>query len=577
MGVSCVLLEMIEMSHLLIFFPRVGVLGDGSTLILIGTVAHQQAVESEVHPQEEKSRILPAKYLKVTGIDYVTFATASGRSIPVVSRYTNVKVIGTGSYGTVLSAKDAVAEATGIGPMEVAVKHTVLVEDKLNVEDWPDIVRIIREVELLRDFHHENILSISDIFPQPSGYAMTSIGIVTPMYKGGTLATYQPRSLAQIMAFSRQILCALSFMHNNNVLHRDIKRDNIFVTEDGRSVVLGDFGLARGPIWESFVVYTETDWDLQKLSTPYRSVPGDRMGMRSSTSGSTAEVMTTRIVTAPYRAPELLLNHDHYDGRIDVFATGCVVAELIFAPGSSRSHLFKHDDTNNKDLEYQYTRDCLAQQLVMDCLLNGDDDTDEALESRIDAMSDWLDYGPRARYLKQFQGLTVSEDLRRAVLMESCTVQKVREKFAIIQAENPGPLVMHVLRSLLTFDPRQRPQSQEMLLEFDEVFDMGFEGYCGEGEYSGPSEDDLELEIETGLPTESSRYVCAKEILWNLMLDSRKTLKSSGKIEARRVTDIFEHDRFTAGSGIGRIHQLADELSRKYLSRRVVPTSAHPD
>lgn len=33
------------------------------------------------------------------------------------------------------------------------------------------------------------------------------------------------------------------------------------------------------------------------------------------------------------------------------------------------------------------TRDCLAQQLVMDCLLNGDDDTDEALESRIDAMS----------------------------------------------------------------------------------------------------------------------------------------------------------------------------------------------
>lgn len=69
------------------------------------------------------------------------------------------------------------------------------------------------------------------------------------------------------------------------------------------------------------------------------------------------------------------------------------------------------------------------------------------------------------------------------------------------------------------------------------------------------------------------------------MLDSRKTLKSSGKIEARRVTgntggisaidmmpslamcsDIFEHDRFTAGSGIGRIHQLADELSRKYLS-----------
>ncbi|KAF4713447.1 Mitogen-activated protein kinase, partial [Perkinsus olseni] len=210
--------------------------------LLSRTVAYHQASEPESPPQEEED-------LTVTSscycINYVTFATASGRSIPVDSRYTDVKVIGTGSYGTVLSAKDSLAEVTGVGPKEVAVKHTVLVEDKLDVEDWPDIVRIIREVELLRDFHHENLLSLTDVFPQPSGYAMTNIGIVTPMCKGGTLATYQPRSLAQVMAFTRQILSALSFMHSHNVLHRDIKRDNLFVTEGGRSVVLGDFGLAR--------------------------------------------------------------------------------------------------------------------------------------------------------------------------------------------------------------------------------------------------------------------------------------------------------------------------------------------
>ncbi|KAF4701137.1 Mitogen-activated protein kinase, partial [Perkinsus olseni] len=424
----------------------------------------------------KKRKTLPSR----RGINYVTFATASGRSIPVDSRYTDVKVIGTGSYGTVLSAKDSLAEATGVGPKEVAVKHTVLVEDKLDVEDWPDIVRIIREVELLRDFHHENLLSLTDVFPQPSGYAMTNIGIVTPMCKGGTLATYQPRSLAQVMAFTRQILSALSFMHSHNVLHRDIKRDNLFVTEGGRSVVLGDFGLARAP-----------PHALARLSTPYRSVPGDRVSARSS-SGSNAELMTTRIVTAPYRAPELLLNHDDYDGRVDVYATGCVVAELVYAPGSSRSHLFKHDDTSNKDLEYQYTRDCLAQQLVMECLLHDVDETDEALERRIDSISDWLDAGPRPRYLKQMRGLGVSEDLRRAVLRGSCTIQKIREKVAIIHAENPGPLVMHVLRSLLTFDPRQRPQSHEMLQEFDEIFEVDLGDNCGRAEYDGPVEDDLE-------------------------------------------------------------------------------------
>mmetsp|Transcript_26697 Transcript_26697/g.21974 ORF Transcript_26697/g.21974 Transcript_26697/m.21974 type:complete len:144 (-) Transcript_26697:8-439(-) len=121
---------------------------------------------------------------------------------------------------------------------------------------------------------------------------------------------------------------------------------------------------------------------------------------------------------------------------------------------NSRSHLFKHEDTNNKDLEYQYTRDCLAQQLVMHCLLNGVDDTDEAIEDVIDSLCDWLDAGPRPKYMRQFCGVAVSDDLRRATLRGSCHVQKVREKFAIVQARNPGELITPILRSLLTFDPR---------------------------------------------------------------------------------------------------------------------------
>ncbi|KAF4659383.1 Mitogen-activated protein kinase [Perkinsus chesapeaki] len=511
-------------------------------------------------PISKRPRVTKKKLVR-HGINYVTFQTESGRSIPLDCRYTDVKVIGTGSYGTVLRARDT--HTMGTDSEEVAVKHTVLVEDKLDVDDWPDIVRIIREVELLRDFHHNNILSLVDIFPQPPAYAMTSIGIVTPLYKGGTLATYQPRSLAQVMAFTRQVLSALAFMHGHNVLHRDVKRDNIFVSKDGSSVVLGDFGLARAP-----------PHALARLSTPYQSVPGDRISARSSTT-ATAELMTTRIVTAPYRAPELLLNHDDYDGRIDVYATGCVLTELIFAPGNGRSHLFKHEDTNNKDLEYQYTRDCLAQQLVMDCLLSGlDDPADEAIEDVIDSLCDWLDAGPRPKYMRHFRGLTVSEDLRGATLRGSCNVQKVREKFAIVQARDPGDLVTPILRSLLTFDPRERPQSEEVLLEFDEIFNTDLGGSSGPGQYNGPLEDDLEAEIEAGLPHSSTRYVCAKEILWNVMLECRKTIAgSTGTVGARRVTDIFEHDRLMAGKDIFHIHKLADELSLKYISRSSSPSA----
>lgn len=91
-----------------------------------------------------------------------------------------------------------------------------------------------------------------------------------------------------------QILDGVSFLHQNWIIHRDLKPANIMVTAGG-CVKIGDLGLAR-----------KFSNLLQTLYT------GDKV-----------------VVTIWYRAPELLLGARHYTPAVDVWAVGCIFAELI--------------------------------------------------------------------------------------------------------------------------------------------------------------------------------------------------------------------------------------------------------
>jgi cyclin-dependent kinase 8/11 len=90
-----------------------------------------------------------------------------------------------------------------------------------------------------------------------------------------------------------QLLNGLLYLHSAHILHRDLKPANVLITASGH-VKIGDLGLAR--------VLREP---LQKL------LSGDKV-----------------VVTIWYRAPELLLGAAHYGRAIDVWAVGCVLAEL---------------------------------------------------------------------------------------------------------------------------------------------------------------------------------------------------------------------------------------------------------
>ena len=93
----------------------------------------------------------------------------------------------------------------------------------------------------------------------------------------------------------------LLFMHQNSIIHRDIKSENLLVNTQG-VLKYADFGLARD-LFKPFYNEKTGKWD------PVR--------------------YTKRVVTPYYRPPEVCLQEPCYDEKVDVWSTACVFAELF--------------------------------------------------------------------------------------------------------------------------------------------------------------------------------------------------------------------------------------------------------
>jgi serine/threonine protein kinase len=105
------------------------------------------------------------------------------------------------------------------------------------------VIRFIEEAEHLSKFTHPNIVDVRGVF-QENGTAY----MVLEYLEGITVANYLRKrgkmSVPMAIEITMQMLKALTLIHNNNVLHRDIKPDNIILTPDSRAVLI-DFGSSR--------------------------------------------------------------------------------------------------------------------------------------------------------------------------------------------------------------------------------------------------------------------------------------------------------------------------------------------
>ncbi|KAF9078071.1 putative MAP kinase [Rhodocollybia butyracea] len=228
----------------------------------------------------------------------------------VGDEYELTHTIGAGAYGEVVAA---IHKPSG---RKVAIK-------KILPFDHPLIaLRTLRELKFLRYFTesccNENIVSILDIIKPKALESFDAIYFIQELMQTDLHRVIRTQCLSDdhCQYFIYQTLCALKAIHGANIVHRDIKPANLLVNENCDLKVC-DFGLARS------------------MSTC--GTVGKGLGHESP-----AGAMTEYVATRWYRAPENLLSNVTYTKAIDIWAVGCILAELLSGrplfPGRDYSH-----------------------------------------------------------------------------------------------------------------------------------------------------------------------------------------------------------------------------------------------
>ncbi|XP_045820998.1 mitogen-activated protein kinase kinase kinase 1-like [Trifolium pratense] len=157
----------------------------------------------------------------------------SGWIKPTFSSWQKGAILGKGSFGTVY-------ECFTDDGFFFAVKEVSLLDD--GSQGKQSIFQLQQEISLLSRFQHDNIVRYYG-----SDKTESTLYIFLELVSKGSLASlYQSYHLndSQVSAYTRQILNGLKYLHERDVVHRDIKCANILVDVNG-SVKLADFGLAK--------------------------------------------------------------------------------------------------------------------------------------------------------------------------------------------------------------------------------------------------------------------------------------------------------------------------------------------
>ncbi|XPS69775.1 Cyclin-dependent kinase [Ascochyta lentis] len=224
-----------------------------------------------------------------------------------MDHYQKLEKLGEGTYGVVYKARD----------LDNNGRLVALKKIRLEAEDEGVPSTAIREISLLREMKHPNIMRLLNIV-HADGHKLYLVCEyldldlkkymdALPISDGGRGKTLPEGCSVHlglgdvvIKKFMMQLCQGVRYCHSHRVLHRDLKPQNLLIDKDG-NLKLADFGLARA------------------FGVPLRTY-------------------THEVVTLWYRAPEVLLGGRQYSTGVDVWSVGCIFAELC-----TRKPLFPGD------------------------------------------------------------------------------------------------------------------------------------------------------------------------------------------------------------------------------------------
>merc|ERR1711934_1142642 len=211
-----------------------------------------------------------------------------------MEKYSKIEKLGEGTYGIVYKAKNRETDEI------VALKRI-----RLESEDEGVPCTAIREISLLKELDHKNVVRLYDVI-----HTEKKLTLVFE-YLDQDLKQYMDECggeipLNQVKCFLWQLLRGIAFCHKRRVLHRDLKPQNLLINRKG-DLKLADFGLARA------------------FGIPMRNYSHE-------------------VVTLWYRAPDVLLGSRKYSTPIDIWSIGCIFAEMatgrpLFPGGNTNDQL----------------------------------------------------------------------------------------------------------------------------------------------------------------------------------------------------------------------------------------------
>lgn len=197
-----------------------------------------------------------------------------------VFEYERLGKISEGTYGVVYKARD---KKTGD---IVALKKVKMGKER---EGFP--VTALREINILGSLQHPSIVEVKEVVMDDFNGVYMVMEYIDHELKGYMERMKQPFSQSEVKCLMLQLLEGLSYLHDNWVIHRDLKTSNLLLNDKGELKIC-DFGMSRRY-------------------------------------GSPIKPYTSLVVTLWYRAPEILLGMKNYNTAVDMWSVGCIMAELL--------------------------------------------------------------------------------------------------------------------------------------------------------------------------------------------------------------------------------------------------------